>query len=89
MFLVEGQDKGYDCGGYRRGVVAALEDAGYMQSTIGQIRKSIRWLGVLAEKQSGVYTSVGCRIRLDDNEPADRQVQFSAPYGLQPVGVVV
>lgn len=38
-------------------VVAALEDAGYLQSTIGQIRKSIRWLGVLARKQDGVYTS--------------------------------
>jgi hypothetical protein len=38
-------------------VVAALEDAGYMHSTIGQIRKSIKWLGVLAEKQDGIYTS--------------------------------
>jgi hypothetical protein len=38
-------------------VVAALEDAGYMQSTIGQFRKSIKWLGVLANKQDGVYTS--------------------------------
>ncbi|WP_211883140.1 tyrosine-type recombinase/integrase [Pseudarthrobacter albicanus] len=38
-------------------VVAALEDAGYMQSTIGQYRKSIKWLGVLAKKQDGVYTS--------------------------------
>jgi len=36
-------------------VVAALEDAGYMQSTINQYRKSIKWLGVLAEKQDGVY----------------------------------
>ncbi|AOT05844.1 tyrosine-type recombinase/integrase [Arthrobacter sp. U41] len=38
-------------------VVAALEDAGYMQSTIGQVRKSIKWLGVLAKKQDGFYTS--------------------------------
>lgn len=38
-------------------IVAALEDAGYMHSTIGQIRKSIKWLGVLAEKQDGIYTS--------------------------------
>lgn len=38
-------------------VVAALEDAGYRQSTIGQFRKSIRWLGVLAEKQDFIYTS--------------------------------
>ncbi len=38
-------------------VVAAFEDADYMQSTIGQFRKSIRWLGVLAKKQDGVYTS--------------------------------
>lgn len=38
-------------------VVTALEDAGYMQSTINQYRKSIKWLGVLAEKQDGVYTS--------------------------------
>lgn len=38
-------------------VVAALEDAGYMHSTIGQIRKSIKWLGVLAEKRDGIYTS--------------------------------
>lgn len=37
-------------------VVAALEDAGYMNSTIGQVRKSIKWLGVLAQKQDGVYT---------------------------------
>ena len=37
-------------------VVAALEDAGYMHSTIGQIRKSIKWLGVLAQKQDGIYT---------------------------------
>lgn len=37
-------------------VVAALEDAGYMHSTIGQVRKSIKWLGVLAQKQDGVYT---------------------------------
>lgn len=37
-------------------VVATLEDAGYMQSTIGQFRKSIKWLGVLAKKQDGVYT---------------------------------
>ena len=37
-------------------VVAALENAGYRQSTIGQYRKSIKWLGVLAEKQDGVYT---------------------------------
>lgn len=26
-------------------VVAVLEDAGYMHSTIGQVRKSIKWLG--------------------------------------------
>lgn len=38
-------------------VVAALEDAGYMQSTIGQFRKSIKWLGCLAKKQDFVYTS--------------------------------
>ncbi|MET3143706.1 UNVERIFIED_ORG: hypothetical protein ABIB13_003443, partial [Arthrobacter sp. UYEF2] len=38
-------------------VVAALEDAGYMQSTIGQFRKSIKWLGFLAKKQDFVYTS--------------------------------
>ena len=38
-------------------VVAALEDAGYMQSTIGQVRKYIKWLGVLAKKQDFVYTS--------------------------------
>ena len=38
-------------------VVAALEDAGYMHSTIGQIRKSIKWLGVLAENHDGIYTS--------------------------------
>ncbi|MGO4859438.1 tyrosine-type recombinase/integrase [Arthrobacter sp. 2MCAF14] len=38
-------------------VVAALEDAGYMQSTIGQYCKSIKCLGVLAKKQDGVYTS--------------------------------
>ncbi|MFC8304385.1 tyrosine-type recombinase/integrase [Specibacter sp. NPDC057265] len=37
-------------------VVAALEDAGYMHSTIGQVRKSIKWLGVLAQKQDGIYT---------------------------------
>jgi integrase len=38
-------------------VVAALEDAGYMQSTIGQFRKSIKRLGFLAKKQGFVYTS--------------------------------
>ncbi|MDQ0278848.1 hypothetical protein QO003_003151 [Arthrobacter silviterrae] len=38
-------------------VVAALEDAGYMNSTIEQVRKSIKWLGVLAEKQDGLYTT--------------------------------
>jgi hypothetical protein len=37
-------------------VVAALEDAGYMQSTIGQFRKSIKCLEVLADHQDGVYT---------------------------------
>lgn len=39
-------------------VVAALEEAGYRQSTIGNYRKSIRWLGVLAKRQDGVYTTV-------------------------------
>lgn len=38
-------------------VVTALEDAGYMQPTIGQVRKSIKWLGVLAKKHDFVYTS--------------------------------
>lgn len=37
-------------------VVAALEAAGYAESTIGQYRKSLRWLGMLARKQGGVYT---------------------------------
>lgn len=37
-------------------VVAALEDAGYMQSTIVQYRKSIKWLGVLATEQGGIYS---------------------------------
>ncbi|WP_427132187.1 tyrosine-type recombinase/integrase [Pseudarthrobacter sp. S9] len=37
-------------------VVAALEAAGYMGSTIGQYRKSIRVLERLAQKQGGVYT---------------------------------
>ena len=37
-------------------VMAGLEDAGYRQSTLGQYRKSLKWLGVLAEKQDGVYT---------------------------------
>lgn len=39
-------------------VVAALEDAGYRQSTINQYRKSLRCLGLLASKQHGVYSSV-------------------------------
>ncbi len=30
-------------------VTAALEGAGYRQSTIEQYRKSIKWLGVLAK----------------------------------------
>ncbi len=51
-------------------VVAALEDAGYMQSTIGQVRKSIRWLGVLAEKQDGVYTGeLGAEFALMTTSP--------------------
>lgn len=37
-------------------VVAALEDAGYMQSTIVQYRKSIKWLGVLATERDGIYS---------------------------------
>ena len=37
-------------------VVAALENAGYAQSTIGQYRKSIKALSRLAEKQAGIYT---------------------------------
>ncbi|MEC5180901.1 tyrosine-type recombinase/integrase [Arthrobacter sp. CG_A4] len=37
-------------------VVAALDAAGYMGSTIGQYRKSIRALERLAQKQGGVYT---------------------------------
>ncbi|MBW4096420.1 MAG: tyrosine-type recombinase/integrase [Acidobacteria bacterium] len=37
-------------------VVAALEDAGYMQSTIVQYGKSIRWLGVLAAERDGIYS---------------------------------
>lgn len=37
-------------------VVAALENAGYMRSTIDQYRTSIKWLGVLAQKQDGIYS---------------------------------
>ena len=37
-------------------VVDALEVAGYAESTIGQYRKSIRMLVLLARKQGGVYT---------------------------------
>lgn len=37
-------------------VVAALEAAGYAKSTIGQYRKSLRCLELLAGKQAGVYT---------------------------------
>ncbi|GAA5227702.1 tyrosine-type recombinase/integrase [Paeniglutamicibacter antarcticus] len=37
-------------------IVTALKDADYMQSTINQYRKSIKWLGVLAEEQDGQYT---------------------------------
>lgn len=38
-------------------VVAALEDAGYMQSTIGQYRRTIRWLEVFSSRQDGIYSS--------------------------------
>ena len=41
-------------------VVDALEVAGYKESTIGQYRKSIRVLAVLAQKQGGVYTLGFC-----------------------------
>ena len=37
-------------------IVTALKDADYMQSTINQYSKSIKWLGVLAEEQDGQYT---------------------------------
>ena len=37
-------------------VVDALEVAGYAESTIGQYRKSVRILVLLARKQGGVYT---------------------------------
>ena len=37
-------------------VVAALEVAGYAELTIGNYRKWIRWLELLARKQGGVYT---------------------------------
>ncbi|WP_284981539.1 hypothetical protein [Arthrobacter sp. efr-133-TYG-118] len=39
-----------------RVVAAALEAAGYAESTIGQYRKPLRWLGMLARNQGGVYT---------------------------------
>lgn len=38
-------------------VTAALRDADYRQSTNEHYRKSIKWLGALAKKQDGVYTS--------------------------------
>ena len=38
-------------------IVTALKDADYMQSTINQYRKSIKWLGVLAEEHDGLYTT--------------------------------
>jgi integrase len=37
-------------------VVDALDAAGYAESTIGQYRKSIRILALLAQKKGGVYT---------------------------------
>lgn len=37
-------------------IVAALRAAGYMESTINQYRKSIKWLGVLAQQQGGNYS---------------------------------
>jgi integrase len=37
-------------------VVVALEAAGYAESTIGQYRKSLRYLALLAQKQDGVYS---------------------------------
>jgi integrase len=43
-------------GGIGERVVAALEAAGYAESTIGQYRKSLGCLELLARKQAGVYT---------------------------------
>lgn len=37
-------------------VVAALRSAGYMESTIGQYQKSIKWLDALATENYGIYT---------------------------------
>ncbi|MCQ9164197.1 tyrosine-type recombinase/integrase [Arthrobacter sp. STN4] len=58
-------------------VVAALEDAGYMHSTIGQIRKSIKWLGVLAQKQDGIYT-IGLGAEFASMTTSPRTGRYSA-----------
>ncbi|MFB9164918.1 tyrosine-type recombinase/integrase [Arthrobacter psychrochitiniphilus] len=58
-------------------VVAALEDAGYMHSTIGQVRKSIKWLGVLAQKQDGLYT-IGLGAEFASMTTSPRTGKYSA-----------
>lgn len=51
-------------------VVAALEDAGYMQSTIRQYRRTIRWLDVLSSRQDGIYSSeLGAEFALMTTSP--------------------
>ncbi|TFC93393.1 tyrosine-type recombinase/integrase [Cryobacterium sp. TMT3-29-2] len=58
-------------------VVEALKAAGYAESTIGQCRKSIRILALLARKQGGLYTpGLGAEFALMTTRP--RTGMFSA-----------
>ncbi len=58
-------------------IVTALKDVDYMQSTINQYRKSIKWLGILAEEQEGQYTAtLGAQFALMTTSP--RTGKYSA-----------
>ena len=58
-------------------VVVALEAAGYAESTMGQYRKSLRYLALLAQKQAGVY-SPGLGAEFASMTTSPRTGMFSA-----------
>jgi hypothetical protein len=60
-----------------RRVVLALEAAGYAESTMGQYRKSLRYLALLAQKQAGVY-SPGLGAEFASMTTSPRTGMFSA-----------
>jgi integrase len=58
-------------------VVVALEAAGYAESMMGQYRKSLRYLALLAQKQAGVY-SPGLGAEFASMTTSPRTGMFSA-----------